>query len=289
MVEAAEIRARWRAAAPGWTAHGTLVSEMTEPVSLAMVAMAAPAGEGRWLDVAGGVGDPALHVARALESGGFVVVTDLITEMVATARRVILDADPAVRLAAVAAAAEAMPFVGVFDGLLCRFGAMFFADPPRAMAALRTTLTPAGRAVFAVWAERERNPFFREVNDAVREMFPDAPVPGPDDPHAFRYAAEGSLAGLLDEAGWADVEERRLPFAMASGLTPDCFWDHLTGLSVEIAELASKMPPDRAAALRDDIEARVARYFDGRRLSFPAEAHLVSARAPEIPARIPDG
>ena len=279
-MDATEIRERWRAAAPGWDAHGSLVREMTAPVSAAMVDLGAPAGDERWLDVAVGVGDPAIDVARALGPWGLLVMSDPVFEMVRVAHRTVrTDASPP-RLATVVAEAEAIPFAGAFDGLTCRFGAMFFADPPRAMASLRSALAPGGRGVFAVWAERERNAFFGAINEAVLEVVPDAPQPGPDDPHGFRYAAEGSLATLLDEAGWEDVEERRLPFAMASGLTPHRFWDHLTGLSVEIAELAKKLPADRAAALRDDVEARVGRYFDGRRLSFPAEARLVRARAP---------
>jgi SAM-dependent methyltransferase len=288
-MDAAEIRERWRAAAPGWGEHGALVREMTAPVSAAMVDLGAPAGDERWLDVAVGVGDPAVNVARALGSGGLVVMSDAVVEMVQVARRTVGAQASPPRLATVVAEAEAMPFAGSFDGLTCRFGAMFFADPPRALASLRSTLAPGGRGVFAVWGERERNAFFGAVNEAVRGVVPDAPLPGPDDPHGFRYAVEGSLARLLDEAGWEDVEERRLPFSMASGLTPDRFWDHLTGLSVELAELAKKLPPDRVGALRDDIEARAARYFDGNRLSFPAEARLVRARAPERPARIPGG
>jgi ubiquinone/menaquinone biosynthesis C-methylase UbiE len=280
MVEAAEIRERWRAAAPGWVVHGALVREMTAPVSVAMVEMAAPAGDERWLDVAVGVGDPAVDVARALGSGGLVVMSDAVLEMVRVARGTVRAETSPPRIATVVAAAEAMPFARSFDGLTCRFGAMFFADPPSALVSLRSTLAPGGRGVFAVWAERERNAFFGAINDAVREVVPDAPQPGPDDPHGFRYAAEGTLARLLDQAGWEDVEERRLPFSMASGLTPDRFWEHLTGLSVELAELAKTLPPDRAGVLKDDLEARAARYFDGSRLSFPSEARLIRAWAP---------
>ena len=138
------------------------------------------------------------------------MTTDPVLEMVRVARRAVHEGAASARAAAVVAAAEAMPFAGSFAGLTCRFGAMFFADPPRALATLRSTLAPGGRGVFAVWAEREGNPFFQEVNQAVREMFPDAPVPEPDDPHGFRYAAEGALARLLGASGWEEVAERRL-------------------------------------------------------------------------------
>ncbi|HET9581981.1 MAG TPA: class I SAM-dependent methyltransferase [Gemmatimonadota bacterium] len=282
MIENAEIRERWRAAAPGWGKHAALLREMTAPVSSALVEWGAPAGEERWLDVAAGIGDPALHLARALGPGGLVVVSDFVVEMVQRARAAVRDAGSPPRVAAVAAAAEGMPFARAFDGLTCRFGAMFFADPPRALAGLRATLVPGGRAIFAVWAARERNAFFREVNDAVRAVVPDAPEPGPDDPHGFRYAADGALAGLLRAAGWEDVEERRLPFTMAGGLTPHRLWETLTGISVELADLEKELPPERALTLRDDVEARAALFLEGERLLFPAEARLVRACAPAV-------
>lgn len=282
VVENAQIRERWRAAAPGWGEHEALLREMTAPVSSAMVEWGAPAGEERWLDVAAGVGDPALRLARALGPGGLVVVSDFVVEMVQRAHAAVRDAGSPPRLAAVAAAAEAMPFAAAFDGLTCRFGAMFFADPPRALASLRSALVPGGRGIFAVWAERERNAYFREVNDAVRAVVPDAPQPGPDDPHGFRYAAEGALAGLLRAAGWEEVEERRLPFTMAGGLTPRRLWETLTGISVELADLERKLPAERAQTLRDDVEARASLFLEGERLLFPAEARLIRACAPGV-------
>jgi hypothetical protein len=67
---------------------------------------------------------------------------------------------------------------------------------------------------------------------------------------------------------------------MESSLTPERFWDHLTGLSVELAELARKLPPEKLRRLRGDVEARVARYVEAGRLRFPAVARLVRASAP---------
>ncbi|MGH7564415.1 MAG: class I SAM-dependent methyltransferase [Gemmatimonadota bacterium] len=280
MADATEIREHWRAAAPGWLTHGHFVRETTEPVSRAMIERAAPAPGERWLDVAGGVGDPALYVAQALDGAGQVVVTDLVTEMAAGARAAIREAVPGTRVDAVVAAAEWMPFAGAFDGLTCRFGAMFFPEPSRALMGLRETLVPGGRGVFAVWAERERNAFFREVNAVVRARFPDAPFPDPDEPHPFRFSTAGELAELLRRAGWTHVGEASLPFVMESALTPDGFWDHLIGLSVELRGLVDGLPAEEGRALRQEIEDKVAPFFESGSMRFPAEARLVWGRAP---------
>lgn len=280
MADAIESREHWRAAAHGWVENGAFVRETTEPVSRAMIERASPVPGERWLDVAGGVGDPALYVARALDGGGHVVVTDLVLEMAAEARAVTRETGPRARVGAVVATAQALPFAGAFDGLTCRFGAMFFPEPAQALVALRETLNPGGRGVFAVWAEPERNPYFHEVRAAVRARFRDFPEPDPDEPHPFRFSAPGELAGLLRGAGWTHVGEGRLPFVAAARRTVDQFWDHLIGLSFELRRFMSDLPPEEARGLREEIMERVAPYFARGSMRFPAEARLVWGRAP---------
>jgi SAM-dependent methyltransferase len=272
---AEEQRERWNEAAERWRRNGRVVRELTAPVSRAMIDRASPIAGERWLDVASGVGDPAALLREKLAPEGTVVLSDLAHGMARTASEALGGAAPAV-----AAAAEALPFRSVFDGVTCRFGAMFFSDPPRALDEIRSSLKPSGRAVFVVWGERERNPFFGEILAAVREAAPDAPVPEPDDPHPFRYAPPGKLAELLRSRGWTDVEDETLHFESAGPISQGEFWDFMQSMNAEIEKLVGELPEDRRDALRSDVERRVAPYFPEGTCRFPAEARLVSARRP---------
>ena len=275
MQGAEEIRRHWREAAPRWRRHGAIVRDLTEPVSRAMVDAAGPAPGERWLDVAGGLGDPARHIARRVAPEGRVVMSDLVHEMALAAAE---DLEGAASV--VTAAAEALPFESAFHGVTCRFGAMFFADPERALREIRAALAPGGRAVFAVWAGPERNPFFSELASAVRDVVPDAPTPDPDEPHAFRYAPAGKFAALLRAAGWVDVEERALPFLMSGSLSAGEYWDFMVGMSADLEGLIEDLPGDRRGLLRAGLEDRVAPFFRNETSRFPAEARLVLARRP---------
>ncbi len=270
-----EQRERWNEAAERWRRNGAIVRELTAPVSRAMLDRASPLAGERWLDVASGVGDPAALLREKLVPEGTVVLSDLAHGMARTASEALGGTAPAVT-----AAAEALPFRSVFDGVTCRFGAMFFTDPPRAMDEIRSSLKPSGRAVFVVWGERERNPFFGEILAAVREAAPDAPVPAPDDPHPFRYAPAGKLAELLRSRGWTDVEDEPLRFDVAGPISQGEFWDFMRSMNAEIEKLVGELPEDGRAALRSDVERRVAPYFPEGTCRFPAEARLVSARRP---------
>lgn len=274
MVEAGEIRRRWREAAPRWRRNGTIVREMTAPASMAMVEAARPAPGERWLDVASGLGDPATEVAARVGPAGRVVMSDVAYEMAAAASE-----NLAGKATVVTAAAEALPFQPGFDGLTCRFGVMFFADPGRALDEFRHSLKPGGRAVFAVWGAPERNPFFSQVTAAVRAVVPEAPEPDPDDPHGFRYAPPGKLGDLLRSSGWVDVEERALPFVMRGSIDRDEFWGFLVSLSADMERMIEELPEERRTRLREGVELRVAPYFHAGESRFPAEARLVLARS----------
>lgn len=276
MTHAEEIKHHWREAAPRWRQHGAIVREMTEPVSRALVDAVGPDEGERWLDVASGVGDPGALLAERVGTSGWVVVSDLVHEMTLAAAETING-----RTSVVTAAAEALPFHSRFDGATCRFGVMFFADPGRALSEIRGALEPGGRAVFAVWGGRERNPFFNEVWTSVRDVVPDAPAPEPDEPHPFRYAPAGKFAALLRSAGWVDVEERTLPFVMGGPLALGEFWDYLLSFSADFEKLVEGLPADRRAMLRSGLEDRLAPYFRDGAMRFPAEARLVLVRNPE--------
>lgn len=274
-----ELREHWQRAAPRWRANRAFVRTLTAPVTRALMESADPRPGERWLDVAGGVGDPAVEIVERVEPDGVVVVSDLVHAMVATARETI-ESERGRRVPALVMAAERSALGdGAVDGITCRYGAMFFADPDAAFSALRRAVRPGGRGVFAVWSESVRNPFFRDVNEAIRLVVPDHPAPEPDDPHVFRFAARGKLARALEKAGWSGIEERALPFEMAASVERIPLWDRLTRLSRELDELAHDLPERARSRLREEIETRLGRWIRNGEMRLPAETRIVTAIA----------
>lgn len=283
MTHAIEQRDRWRRAAPRWRAQRDFVRALTAPVSEALLAAVEPESGELWLDIAAGVGDPAISLVDRVAPKGRVVMTDLVPDMLRTAQENIR-AEAGERssgLLPVATTAEALPFESVFNGATCRFGAMFFADPPVALSEIRRVLAPGGRVVFAVWADREQNPYFTEMEGALRDVIDDLPVHDPDDPHVFRFSPRDKLAALLRAANWVDVNEVETPFIMELPISASELWGHTVGLSVEVAGLVEELGAERAAELKSVFQRRVARYFPDGTMRMPAVTRLVLARTPD--------
>jgi SAM-dependent methyltransferase len=169
-------------------------------------------------DVGCGGGGTTLEIRRRAPSGSVVHGYDISPALIEVARSRIPSADDAIsfEIANVATApAPSRPY----DRLVSRFAIMFYDDPPAAFANLANWLVPGGRFAFAVWDRPANNPWFSTVRDIVTEII-DLPPLDPEAPGPFRYGVADTLLGLLDRAGFGDLEVRdwRGELAVGGGL-----------------------------------------------------------------------
>ena len=123
-----------------------------------MVELAAIGPGARVLDVASGVGEPAVTAARRAGPDGQVLATDHSAEMLGHGRKRAekLGLDN-IEFRGMDAQALEVP-EAAFDAVLCRWGVMFLPDLDRALAGFRRCLKPGGRLVAAIWGPAERVP-----------------------------------------------------------------------------------------------------------------------------------
>ncbi len=169
-------------------------AEVREPLELqlaplgwrALAALAPRPGE-CVLDIGCGGGETALDLARAVAPDGTVVGVDLSAALLAFAHRTAKGCE---RVRFVQADAQVFPFEPAsFDAAFSRFGVMFFADPTAAFINIRRSLRPNGRLAFVCWRALEENP----LHD------PDAPGP-------FAFANPDRVRGILERAGFGEIE-----------------------------------------------------------------------------------
>lgn len=258
-IDGAETRAYWTGRARIWTRWALEIERMTGRFNAPFIE-AADVGAGmRVLDLASGAGQPALSIARAIGEDGQVIATDTVREMVSYMRgRFRSLGVPG--LSCERADMEALPYEDeAFDRVTCRFGIMFAPDPDAALREALRVLKPGGRGAWMVWGPLEDTTVFAVLHREVR-AFLDLP-PAPALPQ-FRFGEAGLLAGALDRAGFAAVEEREFRFDGAPPAGVD-FWR--PNLEMAFADELGTLDFDR----RDALVARLYKAFD---------AHLVDGR-----------
>lgn len=276
----AESRVTWELHAERWIAQADRIAEMTRPATQALLAALDPRPGQVVLDVASGVGDPALEIARRVGARGRVLATDAVPAMVAA-----LAARAAARrlpwIDARHLAAEALEEHAGCDAACSRFGVMFFDDPPRALRNMRRAVREGGPLLAMAWGPRAGNPYFTLVSDALDAC--GAPLSEADRaaPSVFECAAPGALLDLTVAAGWREARVEPVPFELVlADTTPDTLLAAQAVLSRKVEERLETLDAAGRARARD-LVARAATPFarpDGS-VRFPAEALLARARA----------
>jgi SAM-dependent methyltransferase len=260
-----------------WTERQDAMDTVLAPISAAVVAAAAAKACEHVIDVGCGCGATALDMAMQVGPQGSVLGIDISEDMLARARQRV----PAgVRVTFLHADATTYAFrPASADVLVSRFGVMFFAEPVRAFANLRTALKPGGRVAFACWRAPKLNPFFVVPLMAAYKHVPKLPEVGPEDPGPFSLQSEERVQRILGEAGYRDVSmtpvDLKLDMARGKGLDAAV----QNALEIGPAHRALMDQPDAArAAATAEIRAALAALQVGDKVPLGAAIWVVGAR-----------
>lgn len=202
-------RRDWTEAAEGWRKWWRPLEAALGPVGDRLIQLAAVRAGHRVLDVATGIGEPAVTAARLVGPAGRVVGTDISPGMLAVARERAAELGLGnVEFHEMDAEALDLP-ESSFDAVLCRFGLMFLPDVDRTLVGIRRLLVPGGRLAASVWGPPERYPMATAAFGAVARVL-ELPPPAPGTPGMFSLADGDALAGRFRAAGFADVHTETL-------------------------------------------------------------------------------
>lgn len=262
-----------------WRARQHDQDTLLAPVTDALLQRAAPAAGEVVLDIGCGCGATSIELARRIVPRGRVLGVDVSAPMLERARERV---SPGLPIELINADATAYRFApAAADLLFSRFGVMFFAEPGKSFANMRSGLRRGGRLAFACWQEPRKNPWLMlPLEEACRHV-PRPPASGPEEPGAFAFADQGRVRGILEGAGFHRVAleavDLRLDMGFGRGL--DAAVEGAIGMGPAARALEGQ-PAELRAAAAESIRAALKRYQAGNVVALPGAIWIVTATSP---------
>ena len=268
---------QWDSVAAGWRKWWPTIEGFSQQVSDRIMDLAG-IGEGQTiLDVATGIGEPAVTAARRVGPTGKVIATDHSEGMLQIARDRAADAGLA-NLEFRGVDGGSLNFEeAAFDAVTCRWGLMFMPDLEAAMKAIHQSLKPGGWFVTAVWGPPEKA-IGISIAFGVAQKVLDLPPPPPDAPNMFKLSPPGALEAVFADAGFGDVAQETA-IVDFDYETVEEYISFMQDIAAPIRLMLADKPPEKAQEVWTTLAAALQKYVgeDGR-LSMSTETIIVSGR-----------
>jgi len=211
-------RQQWQAAAEAWNRWGGLLRDWLGPATEIMLDLAGIGRGRRVMIVAAGAGDEALQAADRVGSEGYVLATDISSNILEFAAENARRAGHANVETRVMDGEDIDVPPASFDAVISRVGLIYFPDRQKALEGMKHALKPGGRAAAIVYSTPENNKFFSIPVSIIRRRAALQP-PSPGQPGPFSLGGAGILEEEIRRAGFRDVRAQtvaapvRLPSA----------------------------------------------------------------------------
>jgi ubiquinone/menaquinone biosynthesis C-methylase UbiE len=234
----AQQRQMWNNAAAGWQTWWETIERGAQKVSDKIVQLAEIKPGDRVLDIATGIGEPAVTAARKVMPKGNVTAIDISPQMLAIAktRAKSLGLDGIMEFRESDGEKIDSPDpTAKFNAVLSRFGLMFFPNLPAALVKIRHLLITNGRLSAAVWSIPSKVPLIDLAFSTVRKQI-NAPLPPTGTPGPFALADTEALKQLFSQAGFKDikVETVQITFEFDS---PESYTKHIQQTATRAHEM----------------------------------------------------
>jgi enediyne biosynthesis protein CalE5 len=277
----ARQRAGWSSQAREFYARRALIERQWGVLSEGLLELARITTGDRVLDLACGVGDPALAAADRVGPTGSVIATDLSPDMLAfAAQRAAAGGLGNVEVHEMDAEAIDLPDASV-DAVLCRLGLMFLPELDAALGGVHRVLVPGGRFAAAIPWRPEGQAMPRLIGATLDALgLAPMPPPAPGRPGIFSLADASFVCAALERAGLVDV--RVQPYTLAHDYrSPDEWLDFLMALNVPLRERLAAASGERVREFRTAAVAATAPWVreDGH-IRFAGHGYYAAAARP---------
>jgi ubiquinone/menaquinone biosynthesis C-methylase UbiE len=203
-------RQSWDGVAVGWQKWWKTIEVGAEKVSRRLIELAEIKPGSRVLDIATGIGEPAITAANQVGNRGHVLATDISSQMLSIAKQRAISLGLQQVIEFKEGDAETIDLsTSTFDAALCRFGLMFLPDLRTGLSNIYKSLVGGGRLAAAVWASPDKASLISlTMNTAMKET--NSPPPPEGTPGPFSLSNENILKGSFLKSGFKGITIERI-------------------------------------------------------------------------------
>jgi ubiquinone/menaquinone biosynthesis C-methylase UbiE len=204
----------WDSVANGWQKWWKTIEIGAQKVSRRLIELAEIKPGSRVLDIATGIGEPAITVGNRVGDsggGGHVLAIDISSRMLSIAkqRAISLGLQNVIEFKQGDAETIDLP-TSTFDAVLCRWGMTLFLDFNTGLSNIYRSLVDGGRFAAAVWSSADKVPVLAIAVNTVMKETNSPPVPSPKVPGPFSLSDENMLKNSFIKSGFRGVSVERV-------------------------------------------------------------------------------
>jgi ubiquinone/menaquinone biosynthesis C-methylase UbiE len=264
----------WDSVAAGWQKWWKTIENGAQTVSDKLIELAEIRAGQRVLDIATGIGEPAITAGKIVGQQGHVTATDISPEMLAIGEERAKSQGLQDIMEFVQSDAENLKLMtdDKFDAILCRWGLMFLPNLDTALSNIKDKLVSGGRFAAAVWSGPSKVPFISLSMDTARKHI--GALPGQGLPGPLSLADIDSLKKSFDKAGFADIRIESIPVIFEFDSAED-YTKFNQDIVAPIRTILSKEPESKKQQVWNDVTEQAKQKYsdpDSGRVKFVNEA-----------------
>lgn len=265
-------KASWDKFSPGWKKWDGFTMTFLKPMGDEIIKMLQVKPTDHVLDIATGTGEPGLTIAT-LAAKGKVTGTDISPGMIAIAIENAKAKGLSNYTATVADVCE-LPFADKsFDAISCRMGFMFFPDMLLAAKEMYRVLKPGGRMATSVWGGPENNAWITTMIGVLKANV-EVPAPPPGAPGMFRCAAPGLITGLLKEAGFHNLQEKKVEGTVDYD-NAGHYWKMITEVAAPVVAAMGQADEATKEKIKNDLYMSLENKYGNGEITMPYQSIVI--------------
>jgi ubiquinone/menaquinone biosynthesis C-methylase UbiE len=266
-------RQGWNNVASGWQKWWKITETAGDKLTKRLIELAEIKQGSRVLDIATGIGEPAMTTAHLVGKTGHVLAIDISSQMLSIAKQRSISLGLKDRMEFKESDTETIDLSdSAFDAALCRFGLMFLPNIKAGLSNIHKSLVKGGRFAAAVWASPDKVPFISlPLNILMNETNsspPPANAPGP-----FNLSDENLLKDYFIHSGFKGVTTERQDVTFNFESAED-FTNFVYETASPVQAVISYQPQERRKQLLKTVTEAANNFVDknSNSISFRNEA-----------------